>query len=200
MLPQINNDFPPAERCERHLCRLEKVYAEMDRSFKSAADCYSFECNGCTESCCRTLFYHHTLIEFLYFAAGFRSLERGVQIILAARAEAFGRAMRATGENRSSPRHMCPVNEAGRCRLYAFRPMICRLHGIPSDLNRPDGTRLQAPGCAAFAERCGHLPPVAFDRTPFYRELAAIERDVRRDVPPAGKIKMTVAEMILAVS
>ncbi len=172
----------------------------MDRSFDSAADRYGFQCNGCPESCCRTLFYHHTLIEFLYFAAGFRSLERGVQMDLAARAAAFGRAVRAAGENGSFPRHMCPVNETGRCRLYAFRPMICRLHGIPSVLLRPDGKALQAPGCAAFTDRCGHLPPVAFDRTPYYRQLAGIEQDLRRDGEPAGKIKMTVAEMILAVS
>ncbi|MFZ0612705.1 MAG: hypothetical protein WAM73_10735 [Desulfobacterales bacterium] len=200
MPPSKNNVFPPPDRCGRYLRRLERVYAAMDRSYESAADRYGFACNGCAESCCRTLFYHHTLVEFLYFSAGFRSLERGLQTALTARAEAFCRAVQAAGKNGSSPRHICPVNQADRCRLYAFRPMICRLHGIPSELHRPDGQTLQAPGCAAFAESCGHLPQVPFDRTPFYRELAGIEQDLRREVAPAGKIKMTVAEMILAVS
>ncbi|MFZ0242529.1 MAG: hypothetical protein WAL90_12860 [Desulfobacterales bacterium] len=199
-MPSINNVFPPPERCGRYLRRLERVFAAMDQAYKSAADRYGFECNGCGENCCRTLFYHHTMIEFLYFSAGFRSLEREVRLALSARAEAFGQAVRATVKNGSFPRHMCPVNEADRCRLYAFRPMICRLHGIPSDLQRPDGETLQTPGCAVFADSCGHLAQVVFDRTPFYRELAGIEQDLRRDVPPVGKIKMTVAEMILAVS
>jgi hypothetical protein len=39
---------------------------------------------------------------------------------------------------------------------------------------------------------------IPFDRTPFYRDLASIEGALRRDMPGAGKIKMTVAEMILA--
>ncbi|MCK7466806.1 MAG: YkgJ family cysteine cluster protein [Desulfosudis oleivorans] len=32
---------------------------------------------------------------------------------------------------------MCPLNESGRCGLYAHRPMICRLHGIPHELHPP---------------------------------------------------------------
>ena len=47
-------------------------------------------------------------------------------------------------------------------------------------------------------DRCGQLAYVPFDRTPFYRDLAGIEQALRRDMPGAGKIKMTVAEMILA--
>jgi hypothetical protein len=41
---------------------------------------------------------------------------------------------------------------------------------------------------------------IPFDRTPFYRDLAGIEQALRREMPGAGKIKMTVAEMILVFS
>lgn len=172
----------------RYLIRLEQLYASMDRSYKNAADHYGFACNGCEDNCCLTVFHHHTHVELFYLNKGFRALDRQRQVAIEAKAQAVCSAVR----------QMCPLNIDSRCSLYAFRPMICRLHGIPSELHRLDGQTTRAPGCASFMDRCGQLAYVPFDRTPFYRDLADIERALRRDMPGAGKIKMTVAEMILA--
>lgn len=171
----------------------------MDRSYKNTADRYGFACSGCKDNCCLTLFHHHTHIEIFYLSKGFRSLERPRQEAIAEKAEAVCRAARAAAKNGTPVRQMCPLNFDNRCCLYAFRPMICRLHGIPSELLRPDGQTRRAPGCAAFMERCGKLAYLLFDRTPFYRDLVGLEQALKLDIPNAGKIKMTVAEMILAL-
>jgi hypothetical protein len=186
------------EHFGRHLARLEQLYASMDRSYNNTADRYGFACSGCEDNCCLTLFHHHTHLEFFHLSTGFRALDRQRQIAIAEKAEAVCSAVRMAEKNGSPPRPMCPLNFDSRCCLYAYRPMICRLHGIPSELIRPDGKTRRAPGCASFMERCGQKAYIPFDRTPFYRDLAGIEQALRRDIPGAAKIKMTVAEMILA--
>jgi Fe-S-cluster containining protein len=196
--PSTNKPYSTPEHFSRHLIRLEQLYAFMDRSYKIIADHYGFACNGCEDTCCLTLFHHHTHLELFYLSKGFSTLDRQRQVAIEEKAEAVCSAVRATEKNDPPLRQMCPLNIDNRCSLYAFRPMICRLHGIPSELHRPDGKTTRAPGCASFMDRCGQWTYVPFDRTPFYRDLAGIEQALRRDMSGAGKIKMTVAEMILA--
>jgi hypothetical protein len=186
------------ERFGPYIERLKKVYAEMDRSYRNTADRYRFKCSGCEDSCCLTLFHHHTFVEFFYLAVGFRSLKRPRQTLIRQKARAVCGAAQTGAPNRLSARYMCPLNFGNRCCLYAYRPMICRLHGIPSQLHRPGDAPVRSPGCAEFEKRCGQKAYIAFDRTGFYRDLARIEHDLRGQMPAAGKIKLTVAEMILA--
>jgi hypothetical protein len=96
-----------------------------------------------------------------------------------------------------SVRLMCPLNFEARCILYPFRPMICRLHGIPHELKKPGQAAMMEPGCDTFASRCGRRPYMPFDRTPFYRDMAGLEMDVKRAVGMRGKLKMSIAQMIL---
>jgi hypothetical protein len=196
--PSTHKAFSTPEHFGRHLVRLEQLYASMDRSYKNIADHYGFACNGCEDNCCLTLFHHHTHIEFFHLSKGFRTLDRQRQVAIIEKAEAVCSAVRAVEKNGPPLRQMCPLNFDNRCCLYAYRPMICRLHGIPSELLRPDGQTRRTPGCASFVERCGQMAYIPFDRTPFYRDLAGIEQALRWEMPGAGKIKMTVAEMILA--
>ncbi|HSM88690.1 MAG TPA: hypothetical protein VLT56_01580, partial [Desulfobacterales bacterium] len=46
------------------LKRLVPLYAAMDAAYEAAAAAYRFACMGCEESCCRTRFHHHTLVEY----------------------------------------------------------------------------------------------------------------------------------------
>jgi len=75
--------------------------------------------------------------------------------------------------------------------------MICRLHGIPHELKRPGQNPVYGPGCGAFDRRCGGKGYLKFDRTPFYRDMAMLEQEVKQTLGVAGKFRMTVAEMIL---
>jgi len=100
-------------------------------------------------------------------------------------------------DNQEAVRLMCPLNVDTRCMLYAYRPMICRLHGIPHELKKPGQPGIMGPGCDTFDRRCGHKPYIPFDRTPVYRDMAKLEQAVRQATRFRDKIRMTVSEMIL---
>jgi hypothetical protein len=74
--------------------------------------------------------------------------------------------------------------------------MICRLHGIPHELARPGRGVLHAPGCDTFTRTCDVEKRFKFDRTPFYVEMAALEKELKQSAGRLRKIKMTVAQMI----
>jgi Fe-S-cluster containining protein len=178
--------------------QLQQLYSAMDEAYTRAADRYGFLCQGCPENCCETRFHHHTLIEYAYLSAGLRSLPELTRTEVlddAARAVERMRLADATGE---PLRLMCPLNRDQRCLLYPYRPMICRLHGIPHELHPSDGRVLAGRGCGHFDGVAG--PGQPFDRTPFYRQMALLERDVREAAGSTGRIRMTIAEMLVAAS
>ncbi|RLC07770.1 MAG: hypothetical protein DRI57_25320 [Deltaproteobacteria bacterium] len=74
--------------------------------------------------------------------------------------------------------------------------MICRLHGIPHELRKPGQSAAHHPGCEAFTEQCEEKGCFKFDRTPFYIEMASLERDMKQALGTARKLKMTVAQML----
>ena len=173
-----------ADRAAPFLARLARLYDEMDRAYAAVAGRYGFFCRGCDDNCCRSRFYHHTVAEYLYIGEGFRGLSDDV------RAE-VGR--RAAG---SVPGELCPANDGVRCRIYAHRPMICRLHGVAHEARRPDGRVLTGPGCDQFEETVGGRDLGGLDRTPFYRELARLEGELRAEMGLSSRPRLTVAEII----
>lgn len=178
--------------------RLKQVYAGMDNAYNCAATRYGFTCDGCQENCCRTRFYHHTLIEYAYLKEGLTSLNTKVQEQIKLRAMRVIDATEKVDGRSPADRRMCPLNFDTRCILYPYRPMICRLHGIPHELQKPGQKSLKGPGCNTFESRCGHQGYFNFDRTLFYRNMAKLESELRQAAELGGKIKMTVSEMILS--
>jgi Fe-S-cluster containining protein len=179
--------------------RLVSSYAAMDEAYADSAAAYGFECSGCEDSCCLTRFYHHTWAEFLFLVEGLKSVDREMARDVFEQARIADRMERESRNTGDPLRAMCPLNQDGLCRVYDFRPMICRLHGIPHELRKPGQDPVYGPGCKVFAGQCGHIPYVSFDRTPFYRELAALEQDVRKALGINEKIRMTIAQMVLQV-
>ncbi len=173
---------------------LAQLYEQMDQAWACAADAHGFKCNGCSDNCCTSLFFHHTFVEKAYFLHGFQCLEPEKQNRLILRAETYCSRMLAQQTRARSLKPMCPANEEGLCLLYPFRPMICRLHGLPHELSRPGGRTLHGPGCAAGNFDDTHSIP--FDRTPFYQQMAQIELEYRRRFHLNEKIKQTIAQMI----
>ncbi len=91
-----------------------------------------------------------------------------------------GQAALARGER---PHIMCPLNlkiRTGICGLYKHRLMICRMHGVPNVLIRPDGQQVQFPGCyrcqelTEKVEADGGIVPVV-NRTSLYKDLVMVE-------------------------
>jgi hypothetical protein len=179
------------------LDRLKEIYAAMDGKYQEAADYYGFECTGCEDNCCLTRFYHYTLIEYLYIKEGFHCLENKKQVEVKQRSLAVCRKTDEADKKGKPVQQMCPVNFGSLCVLYPYRPMICRLHGIPHELQRPDQGILNSPGCGTFALKCHGKKRFKFDRTPFYMQMAALEKKMKQAVGMTQKIKMTVAQMIV---
>ena len=125
---------------------------EVDRWFESCLSQHSDEItchHGCSE-CCRGLF-DITLLDALYLKHGFdqlpASVQSAVQVQAAGRLDALTRKWpdfirpwtlnhipeaqwdAMMPENDETP---CPLlSEQGSCLVYAYRPMTCRLNGIP---------------------------------------------------------------------
>ena len=177
------------------LVRLEDLFARMDQAYDAVAARSGFQCRGCEDNCCRSLFYHHTVAEYLFLRQGLRRLSDS------SRAQVRERALRrltveAPGADPGAG-GMCPLNEAGLCILHAHRPMICRLHGIPHFLRRPDGALQTGPGCNAFYSADGRADTARLDRTPWYAGLSQLEGELRRAVGFERRVKLTIAGMLV---
>ncbi|MBR9984290.1 MAG: hypothetical protein KFF68_00125 [Desulfosarcina sp.] len=181
------------------LKRLDALFGEMDRSYTAVAGQYGFACNGCADNCCLTRFYHHTLLEYLYLVEGLRSLDSDGRHAVFEKALTVSAAMNDADRQGRTLRIMCPLNRNDRCSLYPYRPMICRLHGIPHELHQSGGNPVKNPGCDSFFDQCrqhGQTNYIRFDRTPFYRHMAMLEKALRRETGYAHKIKFTIAQML----
>jgi len=179
--------------------RLQNIFADMDRKYGTAAQFYGFQCQGCDDNCCRTRFYHHTYLEYLLIRRGFDNLDAPGRSAVRAKAEAVCRQTEQADKNGVPVRQMCPLNNDGMCTLYHYRPMICRLHGIPHELQKPGQPVIHGAGCGAFDEQFSDKPYFKFDRTQFYFEMARLENEFKQAAGLTGRIKLTVAEMILRI-
>ncbi len=182
------------------LKRLQDIFAAMDREYSRAADRYQFECDGCRDNCCLTRFYHHTYLEYFYLLRSFEELASHQKREITARAEKVIEQTEQADRKGLPVRLMCPLNADGLCGLYPYRPMICRMHGIPHELQKPGQNAIRVPGCDTFDERCAGKDYIKFDRTPFYTAMARLENEFKQAAGLEGRIKMTVAEIILSIT
>jgi Fe-S-cluster containining protein len=179
------------------LDRLGSIYTDMDQVYSEAAAHYGFDCNACTNICCQTRFYHHTYLEYLHVREGFQTLNPDQRAEIEDAALSVNQQSAELDKIGKPVRVMCPLNIEKLCILYPYRPMICRLHGIPHELQKGTDNRVFGPGCETFDSLCSHKPYFQFDRTPFYRKMAVLENQLRQASGVSGKLKMTIAEMIL---
>jgi hypothetical protein len=180
--------------------QIHDLYAEMQAVYDEVAGRLNFSCQGCPDNCCDSYFQHHTYVEWCYLWEGLNGLPAEALHRIVERAEACVRQTEAELSAGVRPQIMCPLNADGLCSLYSHRLMICRLHGVPATLRRPDGNSLRFPGCF----RCQELVKDAaatssLDRTELYRRLAGLEIALlgsRRQNAP--RVKLTLAQMIIA--
>lgn len=170
------------------------LYRKMDAAYDQVAARYGFHCNGCEDNCCRSLFFHHTFIEKAFLIHGFSQMEKAVQRQIRQRAAAYVSRTFCDGGVHRSLKLMCPLNNQGRCTLYFFRPMICRLHGLPHELHPPGRPMVSGPGCDAG--NFSATPYIPFDRTPFYVQMRALEHSFRQQSFRTGKLRQTIAQML----
>ncbi len=182
--------------------QLKALYADMDNTWNTIADKYDFKCNGCEDNCCKSLFFHHTQIEKDYLRYGFSKLNDVEQDQIKNLSKIFyEQTFGKNGQKNKivSQKIFCPINEDEKCLLYKYRPMICRLHGLPHEFRKPGTAPINSPiispGCdAGKFDKKSYLQ---FDRTIFYQKMVQIEISYRQQFNKYSKIKETVAQMLL---
>lgn len=183
--------------------RIESLYDDMERSYDSTAASLGHSCAGCPDNCCDSYFLHFTYIEWCYLFQGMNLLPREQQQHILSRAQMYEEQCEKLLASGQRPRVMCPLNESGRCILYKYRLMVCRTHGVPAEMTRPDGKKLSFPGCFRCQELVGRQGtefrvPV-MERTPLLMRLVALEQHLlegKKDRAP--KVRMTIAGMLKA--
>jgi Fe-S-cluster containining protein len=176
--------------------KLGMLYTAMDSKYDAAAQFYQFQCVGCEDNCCFTRFYHHTFLEYLYILDGFDTLEQEKRAEIKKRADAACKKLDEADKEGVPPRVLCPLNDDSRCILYPYRPMICRLHGVPHELNTSGHGANRNPGCDYFMKQNKDKSYFSFDRTTVYMEMANLEKEFRQKSGAMDKVKLTIAEMI----
>lgn len=183
--------------------RMRRIYEEMEQGYDEVATRLQFSCDGCPDNCCDSWFQHHTFVEWGYLWLGFCQLPEARQAEILERSRFSVIASEQALARNERPQVMCPLNDNGRCVLYAHRLMVCRTHGVPATMQRPDGQRLEFPGCF----RCQEMVKQTFvdeakvpraERTLLLRELAMLENELmggKRHLYP--RIKLTIAQMLV---
>lgn len=177
--------------------RLASIYVSIDEKYQEAANHYGFQCSGCDENCCMTHFYHHTHIEFFYIVTGFKTLSSGIKKDILSQATLVQERIEKDNSRTEPSRLMCPLNIKGKCVVYKHRPMICRMHGIPHELKKPGAPVHYGKGCKLFTENHINKDYFSFDRTPFYFQLARLERELKEKISLKEKFKKTIAQMLV---
>lgn len=180
------------------------LYEDMEKAYDAVAEVLGHGCDGCPDNCCDSYFLHHTYIEWAYLWVGVAALPGRDREALLSRAKAYElEAQKLIGRG-ERPRIMCPVNQDGRCSLYKHRLMVCRTHGVPASMTRPDGRQLRFPGCF----RCQDLVEgqglaeneiPLMERTDLLKRLVLLEHEFlagKRHLVP--KVKRTIASMLIS--
>ncbi len=181
--------------------RLIEVYNELQQEYERVARELNFTCTGCPDNCCDSYFLHYTYLEWAYLWEGIRQLKPEDQKKLQERAHDYLQASKRVMQEGERPLVMCPLNDAGFCTLYEHRLLVCRTHGVPATITRPDGKSMKFPGCfrcQELVEKTGLDSPPLVERTKSLRKLAMLEQELlmqKRHLFP--KVKLTIAEMIV---
>jgi Fe-S-cluster containining protein len=144
-----------------------------------------------------THFFHHTYMEYFYILEGIGKLDSSLSASIYKKAQEANQKAISAIQQGDKVRLMCPLNSNGICLIYNHRPMICRMHGIPHELNVPGKETVFGTGCRAFEVQCGTKPYRPFDRTPFYVAMANLEKDMKQQLGIRDKFKKTIAQMLV---
>jgi len=183
--------------------QLAELYADMEKRYNAVATELNFSCAGCPDNCCDSYFQHHTYIEWAYLWTGLRALPVSDLKKIEDRAASSVKQSEAMLRRGELPTVMCPLNRDGLCSLYTHRLMICRLHGVPATLSRPDGRILEFPGCFRCQELVAQKKEndqdiASLERIDLYQRLATLEINLLGSKRGAMlKVKMSVAQMVL---
>ncbi len=177
--------------------KLFKIYGEIDRVCRDSAEHYGFSCDGCDDNCCKTVFYHYTVVESFALLEGFDKLPAEIRDESMRRGRDYLKNLEKHRGREEDLEMMCPLNYDGLCRIYEYRPLICRIHGFPGGLKHPVKGNQRFTGCRIFNKTFQKKWTHFIDRTPFYTGIANLEGRIRREMDYMQGFRKTIAEMLI---
>ncbi len=187
---------------ENVLSELEDIYDRLQQQYSDVALDLDFSCAGCSDNCCDSYFLHHTYAEWAHLWLGFMQLDPEKQSEVLQRCRKYQELSEVALAAGERPLLMCPLNEDGLCLLYEHRLLVCRTHGVPATITRPDGKTIQFPGCFRCQEIVENRPVEkqcpSVERTTLLTRLAQLENELldhKRHLMP--RVKITIAEMLM---
>jgi Fe-S-cluster containining protein len=183
--------------------KLNAIYQAMQTGYDHVAQEIGLTCADCPDNCCDSYFLHHTYSEWAYLWQGLKQLDDETRQRIIDRAKEYITQSAEPLAQGKHPQIMCPLNDNGRCSLYQHRMLVCRMHGIPATLTRPDGQIMCFPGCFRCQEIVEKKYDVendapSMDRNQLFHQLVSLESrllEERRHLYP--KVKKTIADMIV---
>lgn len=181
--------------------RLGSLYERMGNIYSQTSAEAGLTCEGCQKNCCVSYFQHRTYIEWDYLWKGLYNLPDDKRMEYISRAESVVRQSDAMLAQGLRPQLMCPLNDEGKCGLYEYRLMICRMHGTRNTLTLPDNSIKTFPGCYRFQELMEdhneeNIPTI--DRTELYKELFSLEVEFvgKAKLQTLPRVNLTLSQMI----
>ncbi len=193
------NLTPIFERYERLAAGADQAFERMQREHGDQVRCKPH----CTD-CCYALFGLF-MVEALYLRRHFEDLDRKqrrVALRLGDKAEQELKRLEAAGGGHDATSEMdtlslarqrirCPLlNDHQECILYAYRPITCRVYGIPTLIQG------QARVCGKSGFKKGGTYP-AFDLDRVYKELFSLSSEILQGT---GRKDLHRASLLLSVS
>ncbi len=184
---------------------LESIYIEMEESYQDVASQIGLSCQGCSDNCCDSWFQHHTYAEWAWLWQGLSELPSEKLETIKNKANDYIKKTNKAIQEQKQPQTPCPLlADDGLCTLYQHRLLVCRMHGVPASMTRPDGQKISFPGCFRCQEICEEKHQLEsdiprMDRTRLFQRMAILEHNLlygKRHLFP--KVKKTIAEMIIA--
>ncbi|MEW6447803.1 MAG: YkgJ family cysteine cluster protein [Bacillota bacterium] len=193
MIPELSKQY------EGLVEAADLAFAKMQRGYSDCIKCR----RGCAD-CCHAVFGLF-LIEAAYIKDRFDRLDRAAQEDILLRAARMDEDLKRMDQRLarfaddpvmqahalSKERIRCPLlNDEEECVLYSFRPITCRVYGIPVTIHG----RAHVCWKAGFAK--GESYP-AFNLDAVYRDLYRLSKDL---LEGAGQKNMEPAAMLISVS
>lgn len=191
------------EKYKKIVDSADKVFEQIKKEFSDCVSC-KIECSDC----CHALF-DISFVEALYISQRFREKFKGAELdklldkankadrkIYKLKKDAYrdfkeGKDEAAIFEKMAEERIRCPMlNDSDQCDIYEFRPITCRLYGVPTAI----GGKGHTCGLSGFEK--GHsYPTVNLDA--IHQALFNISSEIVKQI---GSRYSGLSEMVVPLS
>ncbi len=179
--------FRPPREFEALLQELEKNFENVKRRYPKEVRCRK----GCHECCLAP--FDLSLVEALYLAQAFRRLPRRDRREVERRLQKYEKDWEkkvpkpATPFLLSTVKLSCPfLNEKGLCLVYDYRPVTCRVYGLP----------LEIQGEAYVCPRSGFEPGKTYPTVLWGEVLQRLAEISEKILPRGGNLRVSLIGVI----